>query len=201
MKLDAVFVKRFGCFFEDAHGPQVYRVSSRYDSMASPISDREFVGAGILVPVGTQGAMQVLQTYGIIFAAMKMVLFAVIINSPGGVNNVVQVVALLLVALLHVVYLRVCVPYRLRIELGAEIVAAVCDFAVFVCGIILIAKKDWSASERNSMGIAMIALQAVGFLVFITIRVGLALRTASITILPAAKKVLKRDKHSSTISN
>ena len=201
MKLDAVFVKRFGCFFEDAHGPQVYRVSSRYDSMASPVSDREFVGAGILVPVGTQGAMQVLQTYGIIFAAMKMVLFAVIINSPGGVNNVAQVVALLLVALLHVVYLRVCVPYRLRIELGAEIVAAVCDFAVFVCGIILIAKQDWSSSERNSMGIAMIALQAVGFLVFITIRVGLALRTASITIMPAAKKFLKRSKQPTTISN
>ena len=85
--------------------------------------------------------------------------------------------------------------------MGAEIVAAVCDFAVFVCGIVLIAKKDWTSSERNSMGIAMIALQAVGFLVFITIRVGLALRTASITILPAAKKVLKRNKHPSTTAN
>ena len=187
-KLDAVFVKRYGCFFEDAHGPQVYRVRSRYDTIQSLENHpNETTSGDILVPVGIEGAIEVLQTYGILFAALKMVLFAVIINAPGGVNNVAQVVVLTLVALLHMIYLRICVPYRLKIELAAEIVAAVCDMAVFICGIILVSKKTWSTEERHSMGIAMVVLQAVGFLVFITVRLALALRTATMTIGPAVK--------------
>lgn len=189
-KQDAIFVKRYGCLFEDAHGPPVIMVNSRYDAMSTPLSGRETVGGGILVSLETERPVQILQTYGILFAVMKMVLFAVIINGPGGVNNIAQVLALLLVALLHMIYLRVCVPYRLRVELAAEVVAAVCDFAVFVCGMVLITKEDWTEGERNSMGIAMIALQAIGFLVFITVRVCLALRTAALTVMPAVKSWL-----------
>ncbi|KAI8107836.1 hypothetical protein M9435_002863 [Picochlorum sp. BPE23] len=184
-KLDGEFVKRFGCFFEDAHGPQVYRVRSRYETVQNEESDT--ANGGILVSVGVEGAMEILQTFGIIFAALKMVLFAVIINGPGGVDNVAQVVVLTLVALLHILYLRICVPYRLRVELAAEIVAALCDMGVFICGIILVAKKDWTETERNSMGIAMLVLQAVGFLIFITVRVSLAIRTSAMTIAPSVQ--------------
>ena len=184
-KLDGEFVKRFGCFFEDAHGPQVYRVRSRYETIQHEEADT--ANGGILVSVGVEGAMEILQTFGIIFAALKMVLFAVIINGPGGVDNVAQVVVLTLVALLHILYLRICVPYRLRVELAAEIIAALCDMGVFICGIILVAKKDWSETERNSMGIAMLVLQAVGFLIFITVRVSLAIRTSAMTIAPSVQ--------------
>ena len=195
-KWDAEFVKRYGCFFEDTHGPQVLRVRSRYDPTAisssfNSMGTEDVVGSGVLVPAtstgAAEGALQALQTFGIIFAVTKMVLFAVIINGPGGVNNIGQVMALLVVALMHVVYLRLCHPYRLRIELAAEIIASVCDLAIFACGIALIAKPQWSPSERESMGIAMLALQAVGFLIFISVRVGLALRTLGKTVGPAVK--------------
>jgi hypothetical protein len=197
-KWDAEFVKRYGCFFEDTHGPQVLRVRSRYDPTAisssfNSMGTEDVVGTGVLVPAtstgAAEGAMQALQTFGIIFAVTKMVLFAVIINGPGGVNNIGQVMALLVVALMHVIYLRLCHPYRLRIELAAEMVASVCDLAIFACGIALIAKPDWSSSERHTMGIAMLALQAVGFLIFITVRVGLALRTMGKTVGPAVKDI------------
>jgi hypothetical protein len=175
-KTDGDFVKRFGLFFEDAHGPQVVRVRSRYEWNSADVDERNTVGGAVLVP-SVEGAMEILQTFAIIFAATKMVLFAVIINAPGGVNHFAQVIALALVSLLHIAYLRICVPYRLRIELMAELVAAVMDLAVFICGIILVAVSDWSPAARSRMGTAMIVLQAIGFLVFITVRLGLALRT------------------------
>ena len=176
-KTDGEFVKRFGLFFEDAHGPQVVRVQSRYDwSNIETDGDRNTVGGAVLVP-SAEGAMEILQTFAIIFAATKMVLFAIVINAPGGVNHFAQVIALALVCLLHIAYLRICVPYRLRMELVAELVAAVMDLAVFVCGIILVAISDWSSGARNRMGTAMIVLQAIGFLVFITVRLALAIRT------------------------
>lgn len=194
-KWDAEFVKRYGCFFEDTHGPQVLRVRSRYDPTAAlPLSSSdEVVGSGVLVPAtpaGTEGALQALQTFGVVFAVTKMVLFAVIINGPGGVNNMAQVLALVLVAAMHVVYLRMCTPYRLRVELAAEMVASTCDLAIFACGVALIAKREWSPSERHNMGIAMLALQAVGFLIFITVRVALGLRTLVKTVGPAVKTLL-----------
>ena len=176
-KTDGDFVKRFGLFFEDAHGPQVVRVQSRYEwSNTGTDNERNTVGGAVLVP-SAEGATEVLQTFAIIFAATKMVLFAVIINAPGGVNHLAQVIALALVCLLHIAYLRICVPYRLRIELMAEIVAAVMDLSVFICGIILVAVSDWGSAAKSRMGTAMIALQAIGFLVFITVRLALALRT------------------------
>lgn len=50
---------------------------------------------GPLVPspmTGAEGAEgAALRTFGIIFAVTKMVLFAVIINAPGGVDPLVQV--------------------------------------------------------------------------------------------------------------
>ena len=196
-KWDAEFVKRYGCFFEDTHGPQVLRVRSQYDpTSALPLSQAdEVVGPGVLVPatpIGTEGALQALQTFGVVFAVTKMVLFAVIINGPGGVNNMAQVLALVLVAAMHVIYLRLCTPYRLRVELAAEMVASICDLAIFACGVALIAKRQWSSTERHNMGIAMLALQAVGFLIFITVRVGLALRTVVKTVGPAIKSLLPK---------
>ena len=178
-KMDGDFVKRYGLFFEDAHGPQVVRVRSRYEwsnTAEADAEERNTVGGAILV-ASVEGAMEILQTFAIVFAATKMVLFAVIINAPGGVNHFAQVIALALVSLFHIAYLRVCVPYRLRVELMAEIVAAVMDLAVFVCGIILVAVPEWSAAARDRMGLAMIVLQAIGFLVFITVRLALAIRT------------------------
>ena len=189
-KWDAGFVKRYGCFFEDAHGPQVLRVRSQYDPI-SPETE-EVVGPGVLVPStpgGAEGALQALQTFGVVFAVTKMVLFAVVINAPGGVNSMAQVLALVLVALMHVVYLRLCTPYRLRVELAAEIIASVCDLATFGCGVALIAKSDWSSEESEAMGVAMLVLQAVGFLIFISVRVMLALRTLFITVGPAVKEL------------
>jgi hypothetical protein len=206
-KWDAEFVKRYGCFFEDTHGPQVLRVRSRYDPTAisssfNSLGTEDVVGTGVLVPAtstgAAEGALQALQTFGIIFAVTKMVLFAVIINGPGGVNNIGQVMALLVVALMHVVYLRLCHPYRLRIELAAEMVASTCDLAIFACGIALIAKPQWSASERHNMGLAMLVLQAVGFLIFITVRVGLALRTLGKTVGPALKDLWPKKLSNST---
>lgn len=210
-KWDATFVKRYGCFFEDTHGPQVLRVRSQYEyySMLSAHDAgsegnaaaasgggsprEEVVGSGVLVPAtpdGAEGALQALQTFGIVFAVTKMVLFAVVINGPGGVNSIAQVIALVMIAALHVIYLRLCTPYRLHVELAAEIVASTCDLAVFVCGIVLIAKPHWTEQERHSMGIAMLTLQAVGFLVFISIRVLLALRTFGLTLGPTLKEML-----------
>lgn len=195
-KWDAQFVKRYGCLFEDARGPQVLRVRSRYEPWEAAAADPdETVGSGILVPAspdGAEGALQALQTFGIVFAVTKMVLFAVIINGPGGVNNAVQVIALVLIALMHVLYLRLCTPYRLRVELAAEMVASVCDMAVFACGVALIAKKQWSSQQRHSMGVAMLALQAVGFLIFITVRLALAMRTLWKTVGPAVADMLPK---------
>lgn len=90
----------------------------------------------------------------------------------------------MLIALLHLLYLRLCLPFRLRVELAAEMVASLCDLAVFACGIALIAKKEWSPEQRRSMGLAMLAIQATGFLVFIGVRLGLALRTLALTAAP-----------------
>lgn len=98
----------------------------------------------------------------------------------------------MLVALLHLVYLRLCLPFRLRIELAAEMVASLCDLGVFCCGIALIAKAQWSDGERQAMGLAMLALQATGFLVFISVRLGLALRTLLLTAAPLLKGLTRR---------
>ncbi len=65
----------------------------------------------------------------------------------------------MLIALAHLLYLRICLPFRMRIELAAEMVASLCDLAVFVCGIVLIAKPAMSAAQRQSMGIAMLVIQ------------------------------------------
>jgi cation transport ATPase len=103
-----------------------------------------------------------------------------------------QILALVLIALLHLVYLRLCLPFRMRVELAAEMVASLCDLAVFACGIVLIAKKEWSPAQRRSMGLAMLAIQATGFLVFIGVRLALALRTLALTAAPLLGGVLRR---------
>lgn len=61
-------------------------------------------------------------------------------------------------------------------------IASLCDVAVFACGIALIAKKQWSETERKHIGIAMLALQAIGFLIFISVRISIAVRTMLITM-------------------
>ena len=98
----------------------------------------------------------------------------------------------MLVALLHLVYLRLCLPFRMRIELAAEMVASLCDLAVFCCGIALIAKASWSEGERRAMGAAMLILQATGFLVFISVRVILACRTLLLTAAPLVASLARR---------
>ena len=100
--------------------------------------------------------------------------------------------ALVLVALLHLLYLRLCLPFRMRVELAAEMVASLCDLGVFICGIILIAKQRWSEGERAAMGAAMLAMQASGFLIFISVRVLLAGRTLVLTAAPLAGGLFKR---------
>lgn len=194
-KWDAQFVKRYGCFFEDNHGPPVVRVRSRYATsqhgQTGTDPDDGTVGLGVLVPsplTGAEGALAGLRTFGIVFAVTKMVLFAVIINAPGGVDSLVQVIVLTLIAAMHVIYLRLVTPYRLRVELAAEIVASVCDLAVFACGIALIVKPQWTPEEERSMGTAMLVLQAIGFLVFISVRLALAGRTFWLTITPMLRK-------------
>lgn len=103
---------------------------------------------------------------------------------------ILQVSALALVGILHLIYLRICTPYRLRIELAAEMLASLCDVAVFACGIVLVTKKEWSKAEQQSMGVAMLILQAIGFLVFISVRISLALRTMLLTTGFAPRKLL-----------
>ncbi len=182
---DSKLVKRFGCFFEDAHGPQVLQVCNSTIEAKPSATDKGGIDDDTVcfVPAeDSQTNVEILQTFGVLFALTKLMLFAAIINAAGGVNNVGQVVVLVILSLLHIIYLRYFVPYRLRIELAAEILASLCDLAVFICGIILIAKDVWTTSEGTNMGIAMLVLQAVGFLVFISVRVGLALRTFSLTL-------------------
>jgi hypothetical protein len=182
---DSKLVKRFGCFFEDAHGPQVLQVCNSTIEAKPSATDKGGIDDDTVcfVPAeDSQTIVEILQTFGVLFALTKLMLFAAIINAAGGVNNVGQVVVLVILSLLHIIYLRYFVPYRLRIELAAEILASLCDLAVFICGIILIAKDVWTTSEGTNMGIAMLVLQAVGFLVFISVRVGLALRTFSLTL-------------------
>ena len=192
-KPEATRVKRFGCFFEDAHGPQVFRVVTNFlrqgkagsnDSDINGDTDANDDGPSVFISAEhSETYVEVLQTFGVVFALTKMTLFAAIVNAAGGVNNLAQVVALVVVSFVHIAYLRLFVPYRLRIELAAEIIASTCDFAVFICGIVLIAVTDWTTSMGTSMGIAMLVLQAVGFLVFISVRVALAIRTSLLTVL------------------
>lgn len=180
---DVLLVKRFGCFFEDAHGPRVLQMSGEMDG--KPSLEKDDIGVENLAYIASEhsnNSVEILQTFGVLFALTKLMLFAAIINAAGGVNKVGQVVVLMLISLLHIFYLRYFVPYRLRLELAAEIVASICDLAVFICGIVLIAKDVWTTSEGTNMGIAMLVLQATGFFVFITVRVGLALRTMSLTL-------------------
>lgn len=98
--------------------------------------------------------------------------------------------ALLAVAAAHLLYLRLCIPYRLRVELAAELVASACDLGVFVCGLVLVTKSSWTSTERHTMGLAMLSLQAIGFLTFIGVRVALAARTAGVTVWPALKEMM-----------
>lgn len=78
---------------------QVLRVRSRFETLSSSANADDSnsegtAGADVLVPAsqpGTEGLMQALQTFGVIFAVTKMVLFAIIINGPGGVNSIAQV--------------------------------------------------------------------------------------------------------------
>ncbi|EFN57364.1 hypothetical protein CHLNCDRAFT_142743 [Chlorella variabilis] len=126
-----------------------------------PDGGDQHAGSGVLVPasyVWSETLVQTLQTFGILLSVTKMVLFALIINSVGSVNSVPQ--------------------------LAAEMVASLCDLAVFVCGIILIAKPAWTADQRQNMGIAMLVIQAAGFLIFISVRLLLAMRTLVLTALP-----------------
>lgn len=179
----------------------------------------------------------------------------------------VQILALVMVSLLHLVYLRLCLPFRMRIELAAggcrfllehvchccssactlclsqaslfwsfqckdeahasstpsrfqaprtllgrsppphhpltpapapcpfpcpEMVASLCDLGVFICGIVLIARPTWTAGERRSMGMAMLALQAAGFLTFMVTRILLAARTLVLTLRPLLAGVLRQ---------
>lgn len=71
-------------------------------------------------------------------------------------------------------------------------VASVCDLAVFVCGIALIARPRWSPGERRAMGVAMLALQATGFLIFMITRLLLAARTIVLTARPLLAGLLRR---------
>lgn len=194
-KHDTAFVKRYGCLFEDARGPQVYHIVSVYEEAAADRDENDpHAGFGVLVPASctwSDTARQTLQTFGILCSATKMVLFALIINSVGSVNSIPQIMALVLVALLHLVYLRLCLPFRMRIELAAEMVASLCDLAVFMCGIILITKPTWTPEERNTMGLAMLIIQATGFLIFITVRLVLAGRTLLLTVGPFAAGLLR----------
>lgn len=191
-KWDTTFVKRYGSLFEDARGPQVYHITSVYESDEGA---EPHAGTGVLVPASytwSDTTVQTLQTFGILLSVAKMVLFALIINAVGSVNSIPQVLALVLVALLHLVYLRLCLPFRMRIELAAEMVASCCDLGVFVCGIILITKTSWTAAERRSMGLAMLVMQATGFLIFISVRVLLAGRTILLTVAPMLRGLVRR---------
>ena len=195
-KAESTRVKRFGCFFEDAHGPQVFRVVTGFLTAGAHVPSVKTDGRDMDETDGprvfisaehSETFVEIMQTFGVLFALTKMTLFAAIINAAGGVNNLAQVISLVVVSAVHIAYLRLFVPYRLRIELAAEIVASTCDFAVFICGIILIAVNNWTTSMGTSMGIAMLVLQAVGFLVFISVRVGLAIRTSFLTVLTKRK--------------
>lgn len=193
-------MRRYGCLFEDARGPQVLHIRSRYDTSAPAASSGTSEGGGdgpaggetvtgVVVPASSywvEGVVQSLQTFGILFQVLKMVLFALIINGGGGIDNIAQVLALVAVSAAHLLYLRLCLPYRLRVELAAEMVASACDLGVFSCGIALVAKREWSEAQRERMGLAMLVLQAVGFLTFISVRLALALRTVWITLAPMA---------------
>jgi hypothetical protein len=192
-KVDARFIKSYGCLFEDARGPRVLEIRSQYDSYTRNMRPSELDGAGaatdvvhgVLLPESRSmriSTLQMLQTLGILINVVKMLLFALIINANGGVNNMYQVAALVLVALIHFLYLRILIPYRLRLELAAETLACLCDVGVFVCGIVLIMKEEWTAGEQEAMGIAMLVLQAVGFLTFAAVRLMLAARTILLTI-------------------
>lgn len=192
-KADAGFIKSYGCLFEDARGPRVLEIRSQYDSYTRNMRPSELDGAGaatdvvhgVLLPESRSmriSTLQMLQTLGILINVLKMLLFALIINANGGVDNMYQVAALVLVALIHFLYLRILIPYRLRLELAAEALACLCDVGVFVCGIVLIMKAEWTAGEQEAMGIAMLVLQAVGFLTFAAVRLMLAARTILLTI-------------------
>lgn len=73
-----------------------------------------------------------------------------------------------------------------------EMVASLCDMGVFVCGIVLIARPTWTADERRTMGVAMLALQATGFLTFMVTRILLAARTLVLTLRPLLAGVFRR---------
>jgi hypothetical protein len=157
------------------------------DGSAAAEADGSSLGGGVLVPAGAgagAAAMQAAQAFGVLLAVAKMCVFAVVVAAPGGVDSLAQVAALLLVSLAHLAYLRFCLPYRLRVELAAELVAGAAELGVFACGVALVAQPAWSPEQRQAIGAAMLALQGVGFVTFIAVRVALAARTAGGVVSP-----------------
>ncbi|DBA90394.1 TPA: hypothetical protein ACH3X1_003668 [Trebouxia sp. C0004] len=167
---DSRFLCKYGALFEDNRGPPMVLVGATYAT--DPVTG--WVNRGKLEPhlgrpllsIRGRGLMYryQLQGYAKLIGVLKVVVYALLLNGIASSTSIAQVIALMVLSMTHLLFLRFIEPLCERGELAAQLVAEICDVGVFVCGLVLILGDSSNDKFRLTLGLVMLGLKGVGFL-------------------------------------
>ncbi|KAL0042483.1 hypothetical protein WJX79_001296 [Trebouxia sp. C0005] len=167
---DSRFLRKYGALFEDNRGPPMVLVGATYAT--DPVTG--WVNRGKLEPhlgrplvsIRGRGLMYryQLQGYAKLIGVLKVVVYALLLNGISSSTSIAQVIALMVLSMTHLLFLRFIEPLCERGELAVQLVAEICDVGVFVCGLVLILGDSSNDKFRLTLGLVMLGLKGVGFL-------------------------------------
>ncbi|DBA93931.1 TPA: hypothetical protein ACH3X3_013969 [Trebouxia sp. C0006] len=167
---DSRFLRKYGALFEDNRGPPMILVGATYAT--DPVTG--WVNRGKLEPhlgrplvsIRGRGLMYryQLQGYAKLIGVLKVVVYALLLNGISSSTSIAQVIALMVLSMTHLLFLRFIQPLCERGELAVQLVAEICDVGVFVCGLVLILGDSSNDTFRLTLGLIMLGLKGVGFL-------------------------------------
>lgn len=167
---DSRFLRKYGALFEDNRGPPMVLVGATYAT--DPVTG--WVNRGKLEPhlgrplvsIRGRGLMYryQLQAYAKLIGVLKVIVYALLLNGISSSTSIAQVIALMVLSMTHLLFLRFIEPLCERGELAVQLVAEICDVGVFVCGLVLILGDSSNDKFRLTLGLVMLGLKGVGFL-------------------------------------
>ncbi|KAK9867372.1 hypothetical protein WJX84_004999 [Apatococcus fuscideae] len=167
------FLHRYGIFFEDTRGPlhllrfatykQDLKTKKYYRGRIEPMPNGSFLTArGRQMP-----GQEYLSPFAVLLHTLKLVAYAMLCLTITSGRSYAQIIALVVLAGVHLAYLRLYSPFLRRLDQVCEMVSAAADVAIFICALVVVGKDGVSDTARERLGSAMIALICISFAVFV----------------------------------
>ncbi|KAK9812889.1 hypothetical protein WJX72_005294 [[Myrmecia] bisecta] len=179
------FLHRYGAFFEDNRGAAHLLKDASFTKDKSGQLSRGRLDPLLEPPLLMVGGRKLLsrsglQAFGTVIGALKLVLFAVLINGITSSTCTGEVVALLVLSVVHLLYLRIYLPFISRVDQLCETAGAMADVGIFICALVLL--RGDASGDNSRVGAAMIGLMVAVFVVLLlgsAVRIGQVLRQAN----------------------